>query len=310
MLLKLLILWKKIALESLILEMARDALAIPLSQQRAAVTLCDEKRREEPSNLLTTIPVVPPSGNFRAYGDLLIVRNTFLPPHQFPLIGDGPRTNAYNTRYAASSRPAGITAALNFLRHMAAEGATYQFIDVHFSGLSSRDLCSAANQKKAEYLAAWNNQVLTIRRLPTHSPIDALNLDDSAGSSTSGFDLDITEIAPSTTMVPHTTDHNRIDANKNPINHVAHSKNISAIQNGSNTQASIVKSPVDDVSSTVDSITDGSNLKKRNLPTDDTSGSDSIASRVKVLRRTTNENQNKSRPPDTALASLGSKQYK
>jgi len=37
---------------------------------------------------------------------------------------------------------------------MAAEGATYQFIDMHFSGLSSRDLCSAANQKKAEYLAA------------------------------------------------------------------------------------------------------------------------------------------------------------
>ena len=97
--------------------MARDALAIPLSQQRAAVTLCDEKRREEPSNLFATIPVVPPSGNYRAYGDLLIVRNTFLPPHQFPLIGDGPRTNAYNTRYAASSRPAGITAALNFLQN-------------------------------------------------------------------------------------------------------------------------------------------------------------------------------------------------
>ena len=46
----------------------------------------------------------------------------------------------------------------------------------------------------------------------------------------------------------------------------------------------------------------------RNLPTDDTSGSDSIASRVKVLRRATNENQNKSRPPVKALASPGSKQ--
>ena len=46
---------------------------------------------------------------------------------------------------------------MDFLRHMAAEGATYLFIDVHFSGLSSRDLCSAAKQKKAEYLAAWNN---------------------------------------------------------------------------------------------------------------------------------------------------------
>jgi hypothetical protein len=40
---------------------------------------------------------------------------------------------------------------------MAAEGATYLFIDVHFSGLSSQDLCSAANQKQTEYLAAWNN---------------------------------------------------------------------------------------------------------------------------------------------------------
>ena len=90
--------------------------------------------------------------------------------------------------------------------------------------------------------------------------------------------------------------------------YIAHSKNISASLNGSNTQASIVKSSVDDVSSTVDSITDGPNLKKRNLPTDDTSGSESIASRVKVLRRTTNENQNQSRPPDTALASPGSNQ--
>ena len=85
--------------------MARDALAIPLSQQRAAVTLCDEKLREDPSNLFATIPAIPPSGKFRAYGDLLIVRNTFLPPHQFPLIGDGNRTNAYHTRYNAYSRP-------------------------------------------------------------------------------------------------------------------------------------------------------------------------------------------------------------
>ena len=40
---------------------------------------------------------------------------------------------------------------------MAAEGATYLFNDVHFSGVSSQDLCSAGNQKHAEYLAAWNN---------------------------------------------------------------------------------------------------------------------------------------------------------
>ena len=55
-------------------------------------------------------------------------------------------------------------------------------------------------------------------------------------------------------------------------------------------------------------VTDSSNLKKRNLPTNDTSGSESIASRVKVLRRTTNKKQKQSRPPDTALASPGSKQ--
>ena len=121
--------------------------------------------------------------------------------------------------------------------------------------------------------------------------------------------LDIDEIAASTIIVPHTTDHNRIDDNNSPINHVAHSTNISAIQNGSNTQTSIVKSSVDDVSSTIDSITDGSTLKKRNLPTNDTSGSESIASRVKQLRRPINKKQKQSRPPGTALASPGSKQY-
>ena len=81
------------------------------------------------------------------------------------------------------------------------------------------------------------NQVFTIHRLPTNRSTDALNLDDSAGSSNSIFDADIDEIAASTTIVPHTTDHNRIDDNNSPINHVAHSTNISAIQNGSNTQA-------------------------------------------------------------------------
>ena len=64
------------------------------------------------------------------------------------------------------------------------------------------------------------------------------------------------------------------------------------------------KSPVDDVSSTVDSITDGSNLKKRNLPTKDTSGSQSIAARVKGLRRPAKKKQKK--PPD----SPGSTQHK
>ena len=38
------------------------------------------------------------------------------------------------------------------------------------------------------------NQALTIRRLPTHRPIDALNLDDSAGSSSSVLDLDIEKL--------------------------------------------------------------------------------------------------------------------
>ena len=141
------------------------------------------------------------------------------------------------------------------------------------------------------------NQAFTIRRLPTNKPTDALNLDDSAGSSNSVFDLDIAAIAASTTIVPHTTDHNRIDDNNSPINHVAHSTNISAIQNGSNTQASIAKSSVDDVSSTIDSITDGPTLKKRNLPTKDTSGSPSIGSRIRGLRRPAKKKQKK--PPDS-----------
>ena len=46
------------------------------------------------------------------------------------------------------------------------------------------------------------------------------------------------------------------------------------------------------------------------LPTNGTSGSESIASRVKVLRRPINKKQKQSRPPGTALASPGSKQYK
>ena len=112
------------------------------------------------------------------------------------------------------------------------------------------------------------------------------------------------KIAASTTIVPHTTDHNRIDDNNSPINHVAHSTNISVIQNGSNTQASIAKSSVDDVSSTIDSITNGSTLKKRNLPTNDTSGSQSIASRVTGLRRPAKKKQKQ------PLDSPGSTQYK
>ena len=73
-------------------------------------------------------------------------------------------------------------------------------------------------------------------------------------------------------------------------------------------QASIVTSFVDDVSSTVESITDGSSLKKRNLPTNGTSGSESIGSRVKMRRRPINKKQKQSRPPGTALAFPGSKQ--
>ena len=80
------------------------------------------------------------------------------------------------------------------------------------------------------------NHVSTIRRLPTYRPPDALNLDDSAGSSSSIPDLDIQKIAASTPKIPHTTDNNRTDANYNPINHIALSKNISASLNGSNTK--------------------------------------------------------------------------
>ena len=67
---------------------------------------------------------------------------------------------------------------------------------------------------------------------------------------------------------------------------------------------------VDDVSSTVESITDGSNLKKRNLPTNDTSGSQSIASRVKELRRPAKKKQKQPQPAVTALDSPGSTQHK
>ena len=134
-------------------------------------------------------------------------------------------------------------------------------------------------------------QVFTIRHLPTNQSTDALNLDDSAGSSNSVFDADIDAIAASTNIVPPiTADQHRIDDNTGPINHVAHFTNIPAISNGPNTQASLPKSAVDDVSSTFDSTTDGSTLKKRKLPTNDTSGSHNgviyeIAERVKQRRR-------------------------
>ena len=121
---------------------------------------------------------------------------------------------------------------------------------------------------------------------------------------------EIDKIAASTTIVPDTTDHNCIDDNNSPINHVAHSTNISAIQNGSNTQASIAKSSVDDVSSTIDSITNGSTLKKRNLPTNDSSGSQNIAARVKERRRPVKKKQKQPRPAVTALDSPGSTQHK
>ena len=67
-----------------------------------------------------------------------------------------------------------------------------------FSGLKRAHRCRGPPDIKrsgSTNTAHLINQAFTIRRLPTHSPIDALNLDDSAGSSTSGFDPDITEIA-------------------------------------------------------------------------------------------------------------------
>ena len=90
---------------------------------------------------------------------------------------------------------------------------------------------------------------------------------------------EIDKIAASTTIVPDTTDHNRIE------------------------------SSVDDVSSTIDSITNGSTLKKRNLPTNDTSGSRNIAARVKERRRPVKKRQKQPRPPVTALASPRSTQH-
>ena len=57
------------------------------------------------------------------------------------------------------------------------------------------------------------------------------------------------------------------------------------------------------------SITNGSTLKKRNLPTNDTSGSQNIAARVKERRRPVKKKQKQPRPPVTALDSPGSTQH-
>ena len=58
------------------------------------------------------------------------------------------------------------------------------------------------------------------------------------------------------------------------------------------------------------SITNGSTLKKRNLPTNDTSGSQNIAARVKERRRPVKKKQKQPRPAVTALDSPGSTQHK
>ena len=59
------------------------------------------------------------------------------------------------------------------------------------SDFERHDVCTPVPTNGAHSV----NQVFTIRRLPTNTPNDALNLDNSAGSSNSGFDLDIDEIA-------------------------------------------------------------------------------------------------------------------
>ena len=84
--------------------------------------------------------------------------------------------------------------------------------DKHASDFEGHDVRTPVPTNTAHSV----NQAFTIRRLPTNRSVDALNLDDSAGSSNSAFDLDIDAIAASTTIVPHTTDHNRIDDNNSP----------------------------------------------------------------------------------------------
>ena len=71
---------------------------------------------------------------------------------------------------------------------------------------------------------------------------------------------------------------------------------------------------VDDVSSTVDSTTDGSTPKKRKLLTNDTSGSRNgvlyeIAERVKQRRRPVTKKQKEVPRTITTLDSSGSKQH-
>ena len=56
-------------LESLILEMARDALAIPIANNSATAAMCDEKLSEIPDNLHSTIPIKPLSNVMRSFGD-------------------------------------------------------------------------------------------------------------------------------------------------------------------------------------------------------------------------------------------------
>ena len=91
------------------------------------------------------------------------------------------------------------------------------------------------------------------------------------------------------------TDQHRTDDNIGPINQVAHFTNIPGISNGTNTQVSLTKLAVDDVSSTLDPTDDGSTLKKRKLLANDPPRSDDgvmyeIAERVKQRRRpVTNE---------------------
>ena len=55
--------------------MIMDALAIPIKQNRAAVVLSDEKRKNASNNLCTTIPIIPhvdnrddPNTNGRIFG--------------------------------------------------------------------------------------------------------------------------------------------------------------------------------------------------------------------------------------------------
>ena len=80
--------------------MARDALAIPIANNRATAAMCDEKLSEIPDNLHSTIPIKPLSNGMRSFGD----RSKF-DIASWLVSSDTGRVNAYTTQFATNDKP-------------------------------------------------------------------------------------------------------------------------------------------------------------------------------------------------------------